>query len=229
MRTKLTTLTALLFLVAACGGEPAESSQTTGTNQATGTTAPSGQSPGDEGSPNDQELPFESGDGHFTVDGQRVEAVWVISCILDEGIFGDAPHEEALDVLARGDIGGREVFLGVTVDLRDVGSSDPDSEGYTPVSIDVFYSRSGPTEQFEGGVVQHPDGSWYLLGDLVPELAIRGQGITGDPIAGADFVTGPRRVAGTATLEQSWPEDADGTVVVSFDLNLPSERFDCTL
>ncbi len=230
MRSKAIALLGVLLLAAACGGETGGQPPTV--QPAPTTAGDSGPGPATEapGGSQDAELPFESGDGYFEVDGRRLEAAWVVSCLVDENLYGEPAHPRDLDVRAFAVDGSTYFSVSVTVD--DVESGAPGSEGYQALTVSPFLSWPGDSapDQFDGSVTSGPDGSWYLSGDIVPQLVVQsgGQaGLTGEPAGDAEVSVDATRIGGALTLSQTWPEGESGTVRATWDFSVPAERFDC--
>ena len=226
---------ALLLIVMACAGN---------SDGATGSTDPSSQGPetSNEVSPDQDEeqspttssqvteqegsqsLPFESGDGSFVVDGEQFEAVWVVRCEIV--LIGQDPHDENLDLLA---YGGESVYLDLEISAGDEYAVTAEGRRgefiYTATYFDLRLVTDAALTQFEDRVVNGPGGNWYA--NAVPHLMVAGKEFPSVPEP-VGFTIEDDRIRGTLTLEQSWPEDQDATVDVTFDLSIPSEEFDCS-
>lgn len=232
MRKLRITAAAVLLLAAACGGGSAEPTATTTptggpTTTATGSTTPD-TSPTDTsgGGPTGGDYPFESGEGHFEIDGQRFETAYIVSCIVPENFYGEAPHAEDLNLRAFTDDG---VHLEVSVSVTEVESFINPGSGYKATQLYVFHHRQGASgaEQFVGEAVNGPDGAWYRSEDLVPQLVVDGGEPEGQPLdPPAGYAIDGDRIIGTLDLGQSFPE-GPGFVKGTFDFSIPSEPYDC--
>lgn len=220
-----------LLVIAACGGGTADPAPGSDDTQTT-TTAGSSGTQGGRQAPSSQDVPFESGDGHFEVDGTRFDAAWVVSCIVEEDFFGNPPDPEDLDVRASAEEGSSSGFFEVGVTVTEVEPMSHDGPGYRALTVSTFYHRSrgeGP-EQFEMSVTTGPDGSWYRSGEIIPQMAVEGQeglGITGEPLSGLNITVESSRLEGGLTLDQDWPQGADGMVDITWEFDLPGEKFNC--
>lgn len=246
LKGKATTLLLGLVLVAGCGGgggdgshgeapttneaadaaPETQSSETTAADQgiATESTEPAGETPTDQ-SPED--LPFENGEGSFALDGERFEADFVVSCLpFDASEFGGAEsHPDDLDVVAATEE-GTAVQLEISY---EEGAGAGGDRGYDAVYLRPFVSRSGDDglEQYESAFVTGPDGAWYSLETDNPIQLSLGNAV-GDPLAEPALVRDGNRLSGTAIVYQDWPEGSSGELMVSFDLTVPSGKYDCS-
>jgi hypothetical protein len=213
-RTSVAMLVAIMMLVAACssdgsgtGADPADAQQSTGSTAPTSDTQPS-----DQGG-NTQGLP-PGGDGQYVIDGETFDAT-VYRCEPFTAP-GQQPDDRELSVLAfRGGSEGLEVEIGIG---NGIGS---DGQQFDQQVLRLFHSKSGASglEQFEGVAAPDQDGVWYP-GQIVFEPDL-------EPLSGVPYtLEGNRLRGGPLTLEQTWPEEAEGTVVVqSWDLTVPDETW----
>jgi len=172
------------------------------------------------------DLPFESGDGWFEIDGERYEAVWVVRCLPGQ-LDTEQPHGDDLDLLA---YAGGQRYFGLDLAHQEVVLTPDDDRNYTALYADPFLSRDGEdgVEQFgDIGFATGPDGAWYDLGSADPlQLALGNEG--SDPLAEPVATLRGERVTGTAAgLLQTWPDAGAGTATVLYDLSVPGEAFDC--
>lgn len=171
------------------------------------------------------DLPFESGDGWFEVDGERYEAEWVVRC-LPRHLDVEQPHEDNLELVA---YGGGQTYLGLDLAYQEVFLTPDDDRNYTALYADPFLSRDGEggVERFgDTGFATGPDGAWYDLGSADPlQLALGNEGSS--PLPEPAATVQGERVTGIVVLPQDGPEEATVTVTVTYDLSLPDEAFDC--
>lgn len=229
VRERIVIAVIVSVLAGACAGDAIDSPATTagsGTSTSTEAGAPDQQAtaPTDDGPAGD--LPFESGEGSFEVDGLSYDPEFIVSCIVPEDFYGDPPHPESLNLRAFTENG--ESFE-VTVTVEEVSSMMNPGTEYKATWLDVFHHRRGAdgTEQFLGSAVNDPDGNWYLPENLVPQLVVDGQDPLGpalEPPSG--FVIDGDHITGTLVLTQSFPE-GPGTVLATFAFTIPSEPYDC--
>lgn len=154
-----------------------------------------------------------AGVGSFTADGESFDNVDVYSC--EPFSFGSDPHPDDVSVLAY--LGGTS---GLEVEVSHSQSfevSDGEQVQFDQVTVNVFYSRQGDSglEQFEGSAVSNASGGWFFFNRETGE-----QFDLADPPYVRD---GDRMTGSLAGLQQSWPDEGDATVDVTFDLEIPSE------
>jgi hypothetical protein len=172
------------------------------------------------------DLPFESGDGWFEVDGERYEAEWVVRC-LPRHLDIEQPHEDDLELLA---YAGGQTHFGLDLSHQEIFLTPDDDRNYTALYAHPSLSRDGEggVERFgDTGFATGPDGAWYDLGSASPlQLALGNEGAS--PLPEPAATVQGQRVTGTAAgLLQNWPEEAAGTTTVTYDLSIPGEEFDC--
>lgn len=223
-RKTWTMILGLAMLVAGCGGgnddatsEPTEGD--TGTtaqtddggdtsSEETTTTASSDADTGDSDSP---EFAFETGDGYFEVDGERYEAQ-VIRCIPEESgtrVIGVASRSEVFEVESSTAVEGP--------------GGDANYEA-TRLSSSLSLSGDDGLIQFEThGLSTAPDGNWYV--GLPIQLAL--STAESEQLEDPPIVVDGSDVSGTVQLEQTWPEGATGTPLVTYEFSLPGEEVDC--
>ncbi len=222
MRFRLLAIfSASALVLAACGG-----TNEGPTDAAPGPDAPAVDGGGDsnDGDSNDEEAsesvggPAGGGSGAIVVDGEQMSLNGVIRCIpFDAGEFGGAegdPNEIDLAII------GETGMLGVNSSTVATFIGDG-SEKYD-MSVNRV-SLSLGADQYENVAGTLVDGTW-ILGN-VPLLGNPGEGTTA--IDGPPFTVDGDNISGTMTLVQTWPEGADGTVDVTFDVIFPSEQQEC--
>ena len=223
-------LVTLALAAAACGGaeaegaQDAESSEPVVTTQAASTqdtTAP--ETTAGEGSNSDeesrpaQELPFESGDGTFSVDGVSAEAEWVVRCMPFDAP-GSEPDDRDIELIAyAGDAGFLDVRFGFD---ELVGTGDRD---YTANTFGLDWGHTTVEQSIEG-LVTGPDGAWYF-GELSIQLALGTE--TSDPLTEQPVMIEGDRMRGTVDIGAIDPDQPDASTY-EFDLSIPSEVFDCS-
>jgi hypothetical protein len=172
------------------------------------------------------DLPFDSGDGWFEIDGERYDAEWVVRC-MPQHLDIEEPHEDDLELIA---YAGGQTYFWLQLSSQEVVLTPDDDRNYTALYAHPSLSRDaeGGREEFgDTGFATGPDGAWYDLRSADPlQLALGNQGAS--PLPEPAATTQGERVTGTAAdLTQGWPEDAMATVTVTYDLSIPAEEFDC--
>lgn len=154
-----------------------------------------------------------AGVGSFTVDGESFDNVDVYRC--EPFSFGSQEADpDDLDLVAGFLTGSNAVQVTVS------------HEGETTY-LGVFYSRDGADglEQFEAGADNSIPGRFEAGPWKVRDAETGEETELGDaPFA----ISGGRITGGLTGLAQTWPQDGDGTVDVTFDLEIPSEINDCS-
>lgn len=226
-------LISLISLVAAACGGDTTAAQEGGDGEASSPVVESQASASDDSdrtsgseSAQGEDLPFENGEGFFIVDGERIDPEYVVSCIpFDASEFGgQASHPDDLAINA---IKG-STALQVEVSYEE-GAGRGGDQVYDAVSVWPNVLRPGEDgqESFEAGFLTDPDGVWYSRETDNPIQLSMGTAV-GTPLDEAPMVRDGNRITGTATLPQTWPDGATGSVVVSYDLSFSSEQFDCS-
>jgi hypothetical protein len=170
------------------------------------------------------DVPFDSGDGWFEVDGERYEAEWVVRCMPQDM---EDPHEDDLELIA---YAGGQTFFWLELESQEVVLTPDDDRNYTALYAHPSVSRDveGGREEFgDTGFATGPDGAWYDLRSASPmQLALGNESFTPLPEPAATVQGG--RVTGTAVdLMQEWPDEGTATVTVTYDLSIPADEFDC--
>jgi hypothetical protein len=172
------------------------------------------------------DLPFDSGDGWFEIDGERYQAEWVVRC-MPQDLDMEQPHEDDLELIA---YAGGQTFFWLELSSQEVVLTPDDDRNYTALYAHPSLSRDGEggREEFgDTGFATGPDGAWYDLRSADPlQLALGNQGSS--PLPEPAATVQGERVTGTAAgLTQEWPEEGTVTVTVTYDLSIPAEEFDC--
>jgi hypothetical protein len=171
-------------------------------------------------------LPFENGEGFFTVDGERFDPEYVVSCIpFDASEFGGAAsHPDDLAINAINDRTALEIQVGYEEGAGAGGDRTYDAVRVNPI---LLRPAEGGQQSFEASFLTDPDGAWYSSEtDNTIQLSLGNA--AGAPLDEAPLVREGNRLTGTVTLPQTWPEGASGAVVVSYELSFSSEQFDCS-
>jgi len=154
----------------------------------------------------------------MTVDGETLDVTGVVRCIpFDASEFGGAegdPNE--LDIVIFGGTGG------LSVNDSTTPSQTLQGETYDRSINRLRFNRGN--DQYENVAGSLPDGTWVL-----GSAASLGDPGEGTPIDEPPFTVDGNNIRGAMTLEQNWPEGADGTADVTFDVVFPSEEMDCSL
>lgn len=165
----------------------------------------------------DIELPFESGEGTFSVDGEQTETEWVVRCAPSDEFAGN-PDERDLELIAYSSEGG---FLTIDVGIEDLEGMGENNYTYNTFGLDWGESVE---EVSIDGLRTGPDGAWYFGVDPI-QLARGAETI--DPLDASPFTMEGERIVGNVDIAAIDPEQPDG-VTVAFDLTIPSEVFDCS-
>lgn len=231
----------ITLVVAACGGATADEGtiestpSSPSTTQSTATTADDVSAEADDSNDSDaaapsseaqEDLPFENGEGFFVVDGERIDAEYVVSCIpFDASDFGGAashPDDLAINVIKE------RMALQVEVGYEEKAGAGGD-RNYAAVHVAPNLIRAGDEGQegYEARFITGPDGTWYSA-ETDSTIQLSMGSVTGPPLDEAPMVRDGNRITGTVTLSQTWPDGAAGSVVVSYDLSFSAEQFDCS-
>lgn len=205
------------------GGAEAASAPQTSSDEPTATDAPDAAAASDDA---EKDLPFENGEGSFTVDGERIDPEFVVSCIpFDASEFGgQASHPDDLAINAIKGSTALEIQIGY-----EEGAGAGGDRVYDAVYVSPIFLRPGEDgqESFETGFLTDPDGVWYSS-ETDSSIQLSLGNAAGPPLGEAPMVREGNRITGTVTLPQTWPDGASGSVVVSYDLSFSSEQFDCS-
>lgn len=150
-----------------------------------------------------------------------------MNCLpFDGSQFGGAdPHPDDLDVVAATEE-GTAIQLEISYE-EGVGAGE--DKVYDAVYLRPFVSRSGDDglEQYESAFLTGPDGAWYS-GETDDPIQLSLGNAVGAPLAEPALVRDGNRLSGTAVVYQDWPEGSSGELVVSYDLTIPGEKYDCS-
>lgn len=234
----LVVFSASVLVLAACGGDnggatpapdPAAASNAGdeadngGPTDATPTPdTPAASSAGDGADPDDGEsgaAPAIGSSGTMTVDGEVLDVIAVRRCVpFDASEFGGAegdPNE--IDLIIFDSSSGGLNLNALTTDGYSLERDEYD------MSIHELRLNQGGDE-YKNRAGTMPDGTWIL--GFVPQFGDPGDGT---PIDDAPFIVDGNNISGAMSLVQTWPEGADGTVDVTFNVVFPSEQEDCSL
>jgi hypothetical protein len=106
------------------------------------------------------DVPFDSGDGWFEIDGERYEAEWVVRC-MPQHLDIEEPHEDDLELIA---YAGGQTFFWLELSSQEVVLTPDDDRNYTALYAHPSLSRDGEggREEFgDTGFATGPDGAWY--------------------------------------------------------------------
>jgi hypothetical protein len=211
--------------------EPAsdEASASEGSSQDPSVDEPDERAESDEaaaGQDPESDVPFDSGDGWFEIDGERHKAEWVVRC-MPQDVDMDQAHENDLELIA---YAGGQTFLWLELSSQEVVLTPDDDRNYTALYAHPSLSRDGEggREEFgDAGFATGPDGAWYDLRGASPmQLALGSE--DSSPLPEPAATVQGERVTGTAAdLTQEWPDEGTATVTVTYDLSIPAEEFDC--
>lgn len=230
-RTFFAMFAVVALVTAACGdeadtGDPGVGAQTTSTvsdGDVPDTTGPDS-TPVDEtasdqqgGENSNQDTADLSGEGVFTVDGEQSETEWVVRCAPSDE-FGGNPDERDLELVAYSSEGG---FLTLDVGVEDLEGLGESNYTYNTFGLDWGQSVE---EVAIDGFRTGPDGDWYFGVDTI-QLARGAQ--TTEPLDPPPFTVEGDRIVGSVDIAAIDPDQPDG-VIVTFDLSIPPERFDCS-
>jgi hypothetical protein len=163
------------------------------------------------------------GGGSVTIDGAQFDGS-VFRCApryIDMG--AELEHEDDLNLLASVGAGGLQIEIGHSEGFT-ITADGTGMESFVEQTLNVFYSGSGDqgTEQFEAFAARDAANAWFR--DYVP---MPGQEPEQPPLADAPYTRDGANIRGTMILEQIWPEEASGTIDVTYDLPIPDEINDC--
>lgn len=226
----------LAIAIAACGGDPAGTDDGSGAEPSSSPPSSSSSEPQPTSDESDEtasstnagqeDLPFENGQGFFTVDGERIDPEFVVSCIpFDASEFGgQASHPDDLAINAIKDGTALEVQV-----AYEEGAGAGGDKVYDAVFASPIFLRSGEDgqESFEASFITDPEGVWYSS-ETDSTIQLSMGNAAGAPLDEAPMIRQDNRITGTVTLPQTWPDGASGSVVVSYDLSFASEQFDCS-
>ncbi len=225
----------LALAIAACGGDPAGTDDGSGAEPSSSppsalSSEPSTPDDSDEtaasGSGPEGDLPFENGEGFFTIDGERFDPEFVVSCIpFDASEFGGrAGHPDDVAINAIKDGTALEVQV-----AYEEGAGAGGDKVYDAVFVSPIFLRPGEDgqESFEASFLTDPEGVWYSA-ETDSTIQLSMGNAAGAPLDDAPMIRQDNRITGTVTLPQTWPDGASGSVAVSYDLSFASEQFDCS-
>lgn len=210
MRIRATIAGLVLILAAgACGDDDADSTGSeTGAESSTTTESAAETDASSSTAPATGDLPFESGSGSYQVDGEQIDAEWVVRC---------ADDDVRVSLVAWGG-DGRALSIEVS-DLEVVGLGE--DFNYTGTSFAADVAEDGLVAFENPRMLTGPDGAWYRDAE---SLSLARGVESGEILTEAPWEFDGDRATGTFVAEGD-----DGTRVVSYDLSVPSDSFDCDL
>lgn len=153
-----------------------------------------------------QDLPFESGDGYYEVDGERIDAEWVVSCETEDQI---------LNLLAWGGEG-----RALELDVSEYDLTGLPDVGYQPILFSADLGVEGLVAFEADRLMTGPDGSWYVGAER--HLLLTGED-TGEMLDEPAFDMEGSSISGSFPVEGE-----EGTKSVSYEFSVPAETFDCS-
>lgn len=215
MGRRVSTLLVGLMLIAACGGgsgsdDDPGATPTTATAESGDTSPTTVADSADDGDTADdsgqaQELPFESGEGYYEVDGERIQAEWVVNCATDDQI---------LEVIAWGGDGNA-----LELEVSEYDLAGQPNVSYQPILFSADLGVDGLVAFEADRLMTGPDGAWYVGAER--HLLLTGED-TGEMLDEPPFEMEGDSVSGTFPVE-----GPDGSRTVSYELTVPGETFDC--
>lgn len=217
-RSLVLAFSALALLASACGGGDGEESGGSDATTASSASADDGggssgdgggSATGDAGSSGGA-----GGSGSFTVNGAGVTVTNVLRCVPFS--FGEDPDPRDLSIVILGETGG------ANIDVTYNQGIGPEGQSFDQPQLQVLLSLNGTAEQYDGFAASNIDEAWFtdqpILADQEP----------GTPLDGPPFTVDGNSISGSLSeLVQSWPQGADGTADVSWNVSFPDDEMDC--
>lgn len=216
MRERFVILASMALLAAACGGggaDPASAEETGSTAVAANDTEATQAETQDEGSGGQEQPTAAAASGTVVVDGETFDVMEMYRCEPYDGPGAD-PQPDDLDLVA---FAADSNYLSLTLG-HDQAVNMSNGEQYPREVFDLRLDVVTADGQVEYELVasNDSDGNW-LVSDL-----------DGTPLDGAPFDIEGDHISGGMTLVETYPDEGDSTVNVTFDLEIPGDIIDCS-
>ncbi|MGA8039134.1 MAG: hypothetical protein WCA93_03405 [Acidimicrobiia bacterium] len=217
----ITVTVVMVLLVASCGGGTSGSTLAgeAGAKDATTTvTSSQNDEPGgdtetttdqsDKGSPGGT-----AANGTVMVDGEAFDAAQMYRCV-PYADPGKEPNPEDLDLVVFATDGR---YLSLTISNGEgVNMGNGQSYPRQAYSLRLDVADAGGQVEYELGATNDEDGNW-ILGDDV-----------GTPLDSAPFIIDGNNISGGMTLVETYPNEGDSMVNVTYELEIPGDVVDCS-